>query len=62
VNVLVNRQTRELLPDGLGSLLVPLGARQVKGRDRSVEVYALPREAELPAPASHLLRAEEDVL
>ena len=62
VNVLVNQQTRELLPDELGSLLMPLGARQVKGRDRSVEVYALPRDAELPAPPSHLLRAEEDVL
>lgn len=62
VALLVNRATRDLLPEGLGSLLVPLGARQVKGRDSSVEVFALPRDADLPPPPPHLMRAEEDVL
>nr|WP_259371926.1 adenylate/guanylate cyclase domain-containing protein [Caldimonas mangrovi] len=62
VALLVNRQTRDLLPEALGTLLAPLGARQVKGRDSTVEVFALPRDAELPPPPAHLMRIEEDVL
>ncbi|MCW7539145.1 HAMP domain-containing protein [Aquabacterium sp. A7-Y] len=57
-----NPATRELLPADLQALLTPMGERYLKGRDRSVDVYALPREAELPPPPAHLMRAEEEVL
>ncbi|RDI02727.1 adenylate/guanylate cyclase domain-containing protein [Caldimonas thermodepolymerans] len=58
--VLVNRETRDRLPPHLQALLQPLGAHQVKGRGGSVEVFALPRDAELPPPPAHLLRPLED--
>lgn len=58
----VNQTTYDLLPPALRAALVPLGAQRLKGRDRSVEVYALPAMAELPAPGEHLLRTEEEVL
>ena len=52
----VNQETYELLPAELRSLLVPLGPVQLKGRDRLVEVYALPRGVAMPAPPAHLLK------
>ncbi len=58
----VNQTTYDLLPPALRAALVPLGAQRLKGRDRSVEVYALPALADLPPPGDHLLRTEEEVL
>jgi len=52
----VNQETYEMLPAEVRVLLVPLGPVQLKGRDRLVEVYALPRSAALPTPPMHLLR------
>ncbi|AKJ28109.1 adenylate/guanylate cyclase domain-containing protein [Caldimonas brevitalea] len=59
---LANPATFALLPPALQALLRPLGAQYLKGRDRSVEVYALPRDAALPPPPAHLMKAEEEVL
>lgn len=57
-----NAATHELLPPHLRELLQPMGERQLKGRDRSVQAYALPRDAQLPPPPAHLMRVVEEVL
>jgi adenylate cyclase len=58
----VNQATHDLLPRPLRECLRPLGARTIKGRDSEILVWGLPEDAELPAPALHLLRPEEEVL
>jgi class 3 adenylate cyclase len=55
----VNQETYEMLPPEVRALLVPLGPVQLKGRDRLVEVYALPRGAVLPTPPVHLLKQSQ---
>lgn len=52
----VNGATRDLLPPHLAGLLEPIGEQQLKGRGQQVAVYALPAQAELPPPGTHLLR------
>ncbi|WP_157991535.1 adenylate/guanylate cyclase domain-containing protein [Caldimonas tepidiphila] len=56
---LVNAETHDLLPLALRRHLVALGEQQLRGRDQTVAVYALPRDAALPPPPPELMRPEE---
>lgn len=58
----VNQATRDLLPPPLRECLRPLGERALRGRGTLIPVWGLPEEAELPEPAPHLLRPEEEIL
>lgn len=58
----MNQATRDLLPPHLRECLRPLGERALKGRGTLIPVWGLPEEVELPEPAPHLLRPEEEIL
>lgn len=58
----MNQATRDLLPPHVRECLRPLGERALKGRGTLIPVWGLPEEAELPEPAPHLLRPEEEIL
>ena len=58
----MNQATRDLLPPPLRECLRPLGERALRGRGTLIPVWGLPEEVELPEPAPHLLRPEEEIL